>query len=36
MFKEYHKIHRLGKEETDRILVGKCFISEKIGGLPPF
>lgn len=32
MFKEYHKIHRLGKEEVEGILDGKCFISEKIDG----
>ena len=32
MFKEYRKIHRLGKEETEGILVGKCYIQEKIDG----
>jgi len=32
MFKEYRKIHRLGKEETDGIIVGKCYIQEKVDG----
>lgn len=31
-FKTYPKIHRLGKEETDGILVGECVIQEKIDG----
>lgn len=31
-FKEYNKIHRLGKEETDGILIGKCYIQEKVDG----
>lgn len=31
-FVKYHKIHRLGKEETDGILEGECFIQEKIDG----
>lgn len=31
-FKEYRKIHRLGKEETEGILVGKCYIQEKVDG----
>jgi hypothetical protein len=32
MFKEYKKIHRLGKEETDGILDGRCVIQEKVDG----
>ena len=32
MFKEYTKIHRLGSEENDGILFGKCYIQEKIDG----
>lgn len=32
MFKRYPKIHRLGKEETDGILVGICHVEEKIDG----
>jgi hypothetical protein len=32
MHVEYPKIHRLGKEETDGILDGKCVIQEKIDG----
>lgn len=32
MFKEYRKIHRLGAEENDGILYGKCYIQEKIDG----
>jgi len=32
MFKAYRKIHRLGKEETDGIVVGKCYIQEKVDG----
>lgn len=31
-FKEYKKIKRLGTEETDGILVGTCYIQEKIDG----
>lgn len=31
-FKKYPKIHRLGKEETDGILIGECVIEEKIDG----
>ena len=31
-FRKYEKIHRLGKEEVDGILVGKCSITEKIDG----
>lgn len=31
-FKRYPKIHRLGKEETDGVLVGKCSVQEKIDG----
>lgn len=31
-FKKYPKIHRLGKEETDGILFGRCHIEEKIDG----
>jgi hypothetical protein len=30
--KEYRKIHRLGAEETDGILIGECYIQEKIDG----
>jgi len=30
MFKKYPKIHRLGKEETEGILEGTCYIQEKI------
>lgn len=32
MFKKYPKIHRLGKEETDGILLGRCYVEEKIDG----
>lgn len=32
MFIKYPKIHRLGKEETEGILLGKCYIQEKIDG----
>jgi len=32
MFKRYPKIHRLGKEETEGILNGRCLIQEKIDG----
>lgn len=32
MFKKYPKIHRLGKEETDGILTGTCYVEEKIDG----
>lgn len=32
MFRPYHKIHRLGKEETDGILIGTCHVQEKIDG----
>ena len=32
MFKPYRKIHRLGKEETEGILVGTCYIQEKVDG----
>lgn len=31
-FKKYPKIHRLGKEEVEGILEGKCYIQEKIDG----
>lgn len=31
-FRVYDKIHRLGKEETDGILDGLCFLQEKIDG----
>lgn len=31
-FKKYEKIHRLGKEETDGILVGLCHVQEKVDG----
>lgn len=31
-FKKYPKIHRLGKEETEGILVGLCYVQEKIDG----
>lgn len=31
-FRQYTKIHRLGNEENDGILVGKCYIQEKIDG----
>lgn len=31
-FKEYKKIKRLGTEETDGILIGTCYIQEKIDG----
>ena len=31
-FKKYHKIHRLGKDETIGILNGVCHIQEKIDG----
>lgn len=31
-FRKYEKIHRLGKEETDGILFGTCYIQEKIDG----
>ena len=31
-FKSYPKIHRLGKEETEDILIGKVDIQEKIDG----
>lgn len=30
--KTYKKIHRLGAEENDGILIGKCYIQEKIDG----
>lgn len=32
VFKKYPKIHRLGKEETEGILIGDCHIEEKIDG----
>jgi len=32
MFKKYPKIYRLGKEETDGILIGDVHIEEKIDG----
>jgi len=32
MFKKYPKIYRLGHEDTDGILIGKCYIQEKIDG----
>ena len=31
-FIEYPKVHRLGKEETEGILIGKCTIQEKVDG----
>lgn len=31
-FKKYPKIHRLGAEENDEILIGRCYIQEKIDG----
>jgi len=31
-FKKYKKIHRLGVEENDGILDGKCYIQEKVDG----
>lgn len=31
-FRKYQKIHRLGKEETDGILDGICYVQEKIDG----
>lgn len=31
-FKSYPKIHRLGTEETEGILVGRCTIQEKVDG----
>ena len=31
-FKKYEKIHRLGKEETEDILLGFCHVTEKIDG----
>lgn len=31
-FKSYPKIHRLGKEEVEGILIGDCYIEEKIDG----
>lgn len=31
-FKKYPKVHRLGKEETEGILEGSCYIQEKIDG----
>ena len=31
-FKKYPKIHRLGKEETEGILDGVCYIEEKLDG----
>mgnify|MGYP001580238443 FL=1 len=31
-FRSYGKIHRLGKEETEGILKGNCFVQEKIDG----
>lgn len=31
-FKKYPKIHRLGKEEVEGILDGKCYIQEKLDG----
>ena len=31
-FRSYGKIHRLGKEEPDGILMGVCFVSEKLDG----
>ena len=32
MFIKYPKIHRLGAEETEGILLGECYIQEKIDG----
>lgn len=31
-FRNYGKVHRLGKEETEGILIGTCHIQEKIDG----
>lgn len=31
-FRSYGKIHRLGKEETEGVLNGNCFVQEKIDG----
>lgn len=31
-FRKYEKIHRIGKEETDGILEGRCTIQEKLDG----
>jgi len=31
-FRKYKKIHRLGKEETDGVLNGTCYIEEKVDG----
>lgn len=31
-FRKYDKVHRLGKEETEGILVGVCHVQEKIDG----
>jgi len=31
-FRSYGKIHRIGKDETDGILIGRCAIQEKIDG----
>lgn len=31
-FRKYEKVHRLGKEETEGILNGVCYIQEKIDG----
>lgn len=32
VFRKYDKIHRLGKEETDGILIGLCHVEEKVDG----
>lgn len=32
MFHSYGKIHRLGKEETEGILTGTCYVQEKVDG----
>ncbi len=32
MFRKYEKIHRLGKDETEGILLGKCYVQEKVDG----
>lgn len=31
-FRAYEKIHRLGKEETEGILIGTCYVQEKVDG----
>lgn len=32
VFRSYGKIHRLGKEETEGILKGNCYVQEKVDG----